>query len=340
MTEVESVPVLRRFGGRLATAAGPVLSFLRSVFVPVVLVAAMAAVAFAFGRRELLFPEYGALTAGVLSWRLPPWTARPVDIFVLPALAALLGVGLNLSRIPFAIAWGVGLGVILYLLRVARSHMVPSISAVLLPLLLHFTSLLYPLAVAGTSLVLCVIAFFRKNGAAPAPRIPQPPIRLVGTYWALAMIVGLLACYAGPRYLAAPPILVALLELMKTKADRGFAKLAGLVAASAIGVCLYALIPNWALCGIAVFLCVFLVCRALRIVLPPALALGILPMLIRENQQLDFLAGTAAGALLIIGGATIFFRASSASKIQEVPVTAAIPVPRPSLDEVSIHGGP
>src|ERR1017187_6534532 len=111
MTEVESVPVLRRFGGRLATAAGPVLSFLRSVFVPVVLVAAMAAVAFAFGRRELLFPEYGALTAGVLSWRLPPWTARPVDIFVLPALAALLGVGLNLSRIPFAIAWGVGLGV-------------------------------------------------------------------------------------------------------------------------------------------------------------------------------------------------------------------------------------
>jgi hypothetical protein len=63
-------------------------------------------------------------------------------------------------------------------------------------------------------------------------------------------------------------------------------------------------------------------------------------MLIRENQQLDFLAGTAAGALLIIGGATIFFRASSASKTQEVPVTAAIPVPRPSLDEVSIHGGP
>jgi hypothetical protein len=301
-----------------------VATFARSHGPALALVVAMAAVASLAGHRELLFPEFGALAAGVLIHRLPPWRARPLDIFAFPVAAALIGVGVNVAGMSPQLGWAVALGAILVLMRAGSSSMVPSISAALLPVLLDFTSLLYPLAVAATAGALALLALRHNRATATPPGPPQPSIWLLVTFWMLGSMWGIAAFSLGVKYAAVPPILVAGLELMKTRGAQAAPKAIVLAASVVAGVATHLLISSWPLDAAVAFLAVWLLCRAGRVVLPPAYALGLLPLLIDTATQSRFLVASACGSLGFVALVWIWTR------LTVVPVPAPVPASAPA----------
>jgi hypothetical protein len=307
--------------GGLST--GALAKFARANLPALTLVVAMAAVASAAGHDELLFPELGALAAGVLIHRLAPWRTRTLDIFLLPVAAALIGYGVNMTGFPAEVRWVLALGSILLLMRVSSSSMVPSISAALLPVLFDFTSLLYPAAVAGTTAVLAVLAVRHNRVAGTPPRLPQPSTRLLVTYWLLGSAWGVAAFALGIQYAAAPPILVAGLELMKTRGAQATPKAIVLVLSVAVGVVTHLAISNWALDVAVAFLAVSLLCRFWKVVIPPAYALAILPLLIATPQLTRFLVTAAIGSLGFVAATWLWTRSGAA----RAPAPAPTPVP-------------
>lgn len=297
---------------------------IRANCIPLALVVAMAAVASVAGHRELLFPEFGALVAGVLIHRLAPWRARPLDIFAFPVAAAFIGYGVNLTSLSAEMRWVLALGAILLLMRAGSSSMVPSISAALLPVLLDFTSVLYPAAVAGTTAILAVLAVRENRRGATPPRPPQPSTRLLVTYWMLGSVWGVAAFSLGIEYATVPPILVAGLELMKTRGAQAVPKAIVLSLSVAAGVATHLLIASWPLDAAVAFFAVSLLCRAGRVVVPPAYALALLPLLIESAQQTRFLVAATLGSLGFVAVTSLWTRASTARAAAEPPAAPVL----------------
>ncbi len=275
----------------------------------VALVVAMTEAAAVVGHRQLLFPEYGALCAGLLVYRLPQWRAQPVDIVLYPVAAALIGVMLNRTGLPAEVCWCLSLTAILALLRVARSVMVPSISAALLPILLQFTSFFYPVAVAATTLVLALITQLGDSSDARPAKPTQPSTSLLLSYWVLAAGWGALAIGTGGRYLAAPPILVAAFELMKTKGEAATTKAALLASSCVLGVLFHIAISFWALGAGLTVIAIAIASRLSKVAAPPAFALGLLPLLVSSRDQwayaLDASVGTSIVAVAVVAWARL-----------------------------------
>ena len=280
----------------------PLPHFLRQNLLPVSLLALMLIGASVLKHKSVIFPEFGALAAGILVCRLPLWRERLADIVVFPVLAACAATALNLSALPLALKEALVLGVILGLLRFFRSAMVPTLSAGLLPLLLHFTSVYYPLSVAASSVVLASVALYDKKRFPTERRvIPTQHPHFLIAFWVLAYAWLLLALMTGYIYLAVPPVLVAAFELMKVRGQDSFTKGVLLAGCAWGGVLIYHLIPEPVVAGIVIFLGVSLAIAQTGLVLPPAYALGLLPLILPQSQQWRYGLSAALGSLVFLG---------------------------------------
>jgi hypothetical protein len=287
----------------------------------ILLVAAMFAVAEYTGQKEIIFPEIAALALGAWVMEKSPWQSSPFHFWLSPTLAALTGMLIvrSFEYEPFTMVTSAFCLMVLQL-KLARSNVLPSISAAVLPIITRSDSWWYPLSVC----VLTGIIFLGRRalnrsvtgkytGDATTPAFNRQESVHWGKLLAGVTLITAIAVGFDFVFMVAPPLIVAFVEVSKPggavreKAGRA---LILLVLAAFSGVSWLLLIHSVLHWPIWISACVstatiFLFYHALRMPFPPAVAIALLPTILPEAALWSY-------PWQVLAGSTAFFLLSKA----------------------------
>jgi len=283
-------------------------------------VVAIAATAQCSGWHYVLFPAVAALSHDVLTRPWGKWATQPIQLVIVPTLAAGIGT-LIAQRFGYHV-WTVLLVVALclFLLAAVKSNIAPAIAAGMLPLVLGITNWRYPASVmlGLAALVLLLLAWRRycetKYRAvfdnAKRGDLDELPEKGLGTRWILPYflflaIMALGATASGLRLILFPPLAVIAYEMFAHPKSCPWAQKSGKLPVA----CLLTSTAGW-LCvsvfgnsGVAAGCSMaagIVVLRILQIRMPPALAVGILPLIIKSADiKYPIAVGIGATALML-----------------------------------------
>ena len=191
-----------------------------------VAVALMIAIATIFNQAVMLVPEVGAVSTGLLFFRISAWRKGPLPFYLLICGAAFLGV--EVARyLPIGLTAQiiVTLSSILAAVLFFRVPAYPALSAGLLPVYLHLTSPLYVVAVVCfMGLPTLYVLVVERSGLGPGPKV----VVTLRTTVIIACSLGLmiLALWLARSPLAVlPPLFVASVENANTSEPRSIRRL-------------------------------------------------------------------------------------------------------------------
>jgi hypothetical protein len=290
------------------------------------------------GWSDLLFPELGALSSTVLRDPDGPWAQRRWQLLLLPTLCASVGLLISRSSSDPLVAVLLAVALAKLVLLVARSTLVPALSAAALPVILHIHSWTYPLQIGLGLLALCLLLrwWTRDGGGALSQPVPEA-VRAVEAParqgWGLlrwaALLVLLLAMerLLGLRYVLVPPLIVlaheGLLEPLHCPwADRTWVLPLACGGTTLAGVLSAQLLP-WAGPAAALSLAItLLLLHRLRLQLAPVLALALLPLVL-PAPDLRMVPAVLLGASLLAVAVSWSRQATAGSPSRRPPRPAA-----------------
>ncbi len=277
----------------------------------ILLIGAMALLAHQTGIAFLIFPELAALAYGVFLQTGERWAEVPGRLFLTPFLSAVIGVLLVRTLGGWLVSSFLSVGLSLVIIRLLRSPVSPAISAGLLPLVLKDGNWQYPLSVGAGTGLLALLLLLRWT--VPGERLLEGAgvavIREEASLWGSAgffFFLGFFGLFlafsalAGGRMMLVPPLVVAGYELFSRFrecpwANRPIALVTCCVLVASVGVVGCNTLGKGVLAvaltmasGIAVF-------RGLGLALPPALAIGLLPLYL-DSPGWRYPAAVGAGA--------------------------------------------
>ncbi|KJE75538.1 hypothetical protein [Ferrimicrobium acidiphilum] len=255
-----------------------------------VAVALMIAIATIFNQAVMLVPEVGAVSTGLLFFRISAWRKGPLPFYLLICGAAFLGV--EVARyLPIGLTAQiiVTLSSILAAVLFFRVPAYPALSAGLLPVYLHLTSPLYVVAVVCfMGLPTLYVLVVERSGLGPGPKV----VVTLRTTVIIACSLGLmiLALWLARSPLAVlPPLFVASVENANTSEPRSIRRLSltalVLLASIELSILLY-LNLNVDLVVVITVLIALLVVSKLNLESPPILALAIIPIVFDHPTDL------------------------------------------------------
>lgn len=267
------------------------------------------------GEKEIIFPEITALTVGAIAAPKQSWRVSRVRMVLLIAICSVLGILIvRLSPLPKAInlAGAYLLCQVLYMF--SGTSFAPMISAAALPVLMGTETIIYPVsAVMMTILTVLVQYILERRGLyeheefSPVPRPDSFGIISAAVRTVIAAVLAFPLIRFGLNFCIAPPLLVAFTEFSNpaSGARKKPVKTVLIITACALSGALF----RWSLCvllGLPMTLAaVMSAAAALTIMklagqyIPPAGALGILPMIIPQEALLIY-------PLEIFAGASVF----------------------------------
>ncbi len=284
----------------------------------VVYVVAIAVAAQLSGWCYLLFPALGALSHDVLTRPWGKWASQPVRLVLTPTLAAVIGTCIT-REFRYSVLT-IELIVILCLLLIAllKSNIAPAMSAGVLPLVLGIKSWLYPASiVAGLVALVCIFLPWRwryrrkYQGAAEVSHTDLDDVletRATGAKWILPYFLFLTAmasCAAvsGLRFILFPPLIVMAYEMFAHPttcpwARRPLTLPVACILTSAAGLLAVTLLRSDVIAAGCSMAFGIVVLRVLKIHMPPALAVGLIPLIIDEPSiKYPISVGIGTGAL-------------------------------------------
>jgi hypothetical protein len=289
----------------------------------ILLVVAMVAAAGYAHEKEIIFPEIAALVFGAWVMKESPWQGKDRHLWLSPSLAALTGVVLQrlIPALPYISITAAFILVALQM-KLMRSSVLPSLSAALLPILLHCDSWYYPLYVCILTGIIVVgrNAFDHFSGEANTFDTVAPESGNLthkehfeellhwGKLLAAVSIVAAFAITYHWMFVIAPPLIVAFVELSKpngTMRQKSGPIFVLLVLAAFSGVFwLYVgnhLLhwPVWISTALIIS-SVYLFFHMLRLSFPPAAAIALLPIIIPAKRLLSYPGHVAIGSAAFI----------------------------------------
>lgn len=177
------------------------------------MIALMVGVAELTGEREIIFPEMAALTIGLWISDKHIWQVGNGQLILLMTLAAVAGVLIvRYSPLPFIfniVAAFVIAGVIL---TTQHSTLYPLVSALILPVLLHTTSWVYPLSVLTMTIIIITVKhIFERNGIRSRFEYTpsDKPIKSAVSIWTgmtvCILLIAVIGYYSTYIYIIIPP---------------------------------------------------------------------------------------------------------------------------------------
>jgi hypothetical protein len=290
--------------------------------IAILYIAIIAEIASATGVFYVLFPELGALSHDVLTRPRGRWGNAPLLVAITPVLTAVVGI-LVTRNLPYGylsvlLTVGGAIAVILAL----RSPVAPAISAGLLPLVLGVKSWWYPPAIAlGTVLLAMLSVVWRKYCLTRAATVPahspaqredrhDDPVEATSRSYSWLLVLMAFVAVAvffvkltGLRFLLFPPLVVIGFEMLGHTATCPWVSsplrlpLACFVTAFG-GFLLWKFLgvtPITAACSMAWGIAVL---RACDLHVPPALAVGLLP-LVMDKPTLAYPFAVGIGTTLL-----------------------------------------
>lgn len=254
------------------------------------------------GFSALLFPELAALSYDVLTRPHGTWAQAPFKLVVTPTLTAIIGALLEHTLQYGYLSVLSCIAASLLIIRLLKSPIAPAISAGLLPIVIGEESWWYPFAVFfGVVTLTALLAIFRKFistskeiGAASAddifdevveqlPRqykwIPFFLIFLIGGMWMVDL--------TGVRFILFPPLVVIAYEMFShparcSWASRPFALITACTVTAFAGTGFHTWVGNGSIAAILSVVTGIFACRFLRLHIPPALAIALLPFVMSQ----------------------------------------------------------
>lgn len=281
-----------------------------------IFIAGLALLAHASGFAYLLFPELGALSFDVLRRPHGTWGKAPAMLVVTPILAGLLGTLITqyLAYSPLSVLMTVGGTVAI--IGALRSPVAPAISAGLLPVALGITSWWYPASLLVGLGALAIVSFgWRKVVPPPVDAgssidraddaVERTP-REYGWLPAYALFIAAAAVAAqasGWHLLLFPPLAVIAYEMFAHPmacpwAERLVALPVACTASALVGVAAVQWLGAGPVAAAGAILFGMLMLRALKLHIPPALAVGLLPFVV-ERPDFDLPLAVAGGTALL-----------------------------------------
>ena len=186
------------------------------------MIALMVGVAELTGEREIIFPEMAALTIGLWISDKHIWQVGNRQLILLMTLAAVAGVLIvRYSPLPFIFNIVAAFVIAGMILTTQRSTLYPLVSALILPVLLHTTSWVYPLSVlAMTTIIITVKYIFERNGIRSRfEHTPSDqPIKSAFYIWTgmtvCILLIAAIGYYSTYIYIIIPPLIVSFVEFV------------------------------------------------------------------------------------------------------------------------------
>ncbi len=290
----------------------------------VVLAAVMTGAAELIGEKEIIFPEITALTVGAIAAPKQSWRVSRARMILLIAVCSVLGI-IIVRFIPLPKAANLALAYLIcqaiYLF--SGTSFAPMISAAALPVLMGTESIIYPIsAVTMTALTALVQFILEKTGVyareefTPLPRPDRFSCISAAVRTCFAAVSAFPLIHFGWQFCIAPPLLVAFTEFSNpaSKARAKPIKTVLIITVCAVSGALF----RYILCGMAGLpLTAAVICSvaaALTIMklagqfIPPAGALGVLPMIIPQESLLIYPVEIFCGAAVFMLAALCFRR--------------------------------
>ena len=178
------------------------------------------------GEKEIIFPEMAALTIGLWISNKRVWRIKDWQILVLMTVAPIFGLLISLYS-PLHLILNILLAFVIagVIIVLSRSTLYPLISALILPVLLHTTSWIYPIAVFIMACILLIGKSIMQRTRILDKFEYEPsryPLKSTVFVW-LSMAVALLfmtalGYYTGVIYIIIPPLIVSFVEFVNAKA--------------------------------------------------------------------------------------------------------------------------
>lgn len=320
----EPLPGLDRPAKSSGAAPAPALrgiALLAAMLIAALYVAGIAKLAFFTGAFFILFPELGALAHDTLTRPHGRWSSAPILLVLTPGVAAIVGVlvarHFSYGYLSVLLAVGGALAAI----KLLRSPISPAISAALLPVVFAEKSWWYPPAVfMGAALLAIVCTLWKRSpvvlrrqssvpdASSPEDRSQATPAspRAGYVYLALgAFLVLAVLCVklTGLRFLLFPPLAVLGFETFSRPQSCAWSRRPLLMPLACLltsggGLLFCRLGGLHPLAAAASMAWGFLVLYFLDLHIPPAMAVGLIP-LIMPRPTAAFPVAVTSGTLLL-----------------------------------------
>lgn len=169
--------------------------------------------------KEVIFPEVGAIAAGMFLTPHRSWMTNGKRLFLFLLVCGVLGMAIvRFLPLPLSLQMILAYCLALLIQSLSKTSFMPMISALVLPVLLQTKSIWYLISLVLFSLLILLIrrALVRRGLKYEEEFIPvqmQLPWKLTLFRILVASGMILLAVKSGWRFMAAPPLLVAFTEL-------------------------------------------------------------------------------------------------------------------------------
>ena len=284
----------------------------------------MVGIAGVLGEKEIIFPEMAALTIGMWIVDKRVWRVKRWQMVVMMTAGAVAGVCIvRYSSLPQLANLCMAFVFAAVCLLSTRTTLIPLISACMLPVLLGTESWVYPLAVCVMSLIIVtgqkLMEMFRVRNKIVFEPKEEGWKEEVGKWTGVLcsiLVLAALAIYTANYYFIIPPLIVAYVEFVSSKAgfrNRPVQIVLLLVTASAIGTLFqivghyYFHLPEWVV-ALCVFIVLFTVFEWIGKFFAPVGALALIPMIVPEEGLAWMPLQVAVGATLFIAMGLVFFQ--------------------------------
>lgn len=261
---------------------------------------AIAETAHRSGWHYLLFPALAALSYDVLTRPWGKWASQPGRLVVTPTLGAAAGTLISREFAYHVVTIVLIVVLCLLLLTALKSTIAPTIAAGLLPLVLDIKSWLFPVAIMlGLASLAAILlpwqTHYRRKyqtasglSAADIDDLLETPPGGNGWLLPLLLFVTVMACCAvatGLRLILFPPLVVIAYEMFAHPTSCPWAKKpltlpVACLLTSAGGWLAVSLFGTGAIAAGCGMLIGIIVLQLLKIHMPPALAIALLPLII------------------------------------------------------------
>jgi hypothetical protein len=270
------------------------------------------------GFSLLLFPELAALSHDVFTRPQGKWAGQPWQLVITPTIAALFGLFVVRHTNFNAIAITLIVSVSLIVIKLLKSTIAPAISAGVLPMVLSERSWIYPVGIFVGLSVLVLVLLIWKRCAPKAPSLSHeeeidskviddletPPH---DRFWSVALVafvlvLGTLAQVTGLFFLIFPPLIVVAYEILGHPEIPGWMErpilfpVISFLTAS-VGLLFCRVVDGGFVGVIVAMLCSIAILKIFKVHMPPALAVGILPFVMKApnyRYPISVLIGTVA----------------------------------------------
>jgi hypothetical protein len=279
-------------------------------------IAIIAAIAAVTGMFYVMFPELGALAWDVTIRPHGKWSTAPIFLAITPVVTGAIGIAIT-RTMPYGLASVMlDVGAALIVIVASGSPISPAISAGLLPLVIGITSWMYPPGIMVGTVMLAVVSILWRRVhpdtefAEPRPSAIRPDLSPPGLAWAVAMLAFVAGAYGvvrltGMRFVLFPPLAVIAYEMFGYAAscewaDRPIRLPVTCLLTSAGGFAFWYLLgASPAAAGLSM-VWGMIVLRAMRVHVPPALAVALLPQ-VMDHPTILYPLAVGIGTSMLSG---------------------------------------